>query len=54
MLNIAETEIEPSHGKTNNVVSEQVQHKPSCTSTKDGEGLEILELESSGTVLSVQ
>ena len=25
---------EPPHGKTNNVVSEQVRHKPSCTSTE--------------------
>ena len=25
---------EPSRGKTNNVVSEQVPHKPSCTSTE--------------------
>ena len=27
---------EPSRGKTNNVVSEQVRHKPSCASTEDG------------------
>ena len=27
---------EPPHGKTNNVVSERVWHKPSCTSTEDG------------------
>ena len=25
---------EPSGGKTNNVVSEQVRHKPACTSTE--------------------
>ena len=25
---------EPPHGKTNNVVSEQVRHKPTCTSTE--------------------
>ena len=25
---------EPPRGKTNNVVSEQVQHKPACTSTE--------------------
>ena len=31
--------------KTNNVVSKQVRHKPSCTSTKDGLTLEILDLE---------
>ena len=28
--------IEPSREKTNNVVSEQVRHKPGCTSTEDG------------------
>ena len=28
--------IEPHHEKTNNVVSEQFQHKPSCTSAADG------------------
>ena len=27
---------EPPRGKTNNVVSEQVRHKPGCTSTEDG------------------
>ena len=27
---------EPPHEKTNNVVSEQVRHKPSCTSTENG------------------
>ena len=27
---------EPSRGKTNNVVSEQVRHKPGCTSTEAG------------------
>ena len=26
---------EPSREKTNNVVSQQVRHKPSCTSTED-------------------
>ena len=26
--------IEPPRGKTNNVVSEQVRHKPSCTATE--------------------
>ena len=26
--------IEPPRGETNNVVSEQVQHKPTCTSTE--------------------
>ena len=28
--------LEPPRGKTNNVVSEQVQQKPGCTSTEDG------------------
>ena len=28
--------VEPRHGKTYAVVSEQVRHKPSCTSTADG------------------
>ena len=28
--------IEPPRGKTNNVVSEQVRHKPACTSTEAG------------------
>ena len=28
--------IEPPRGKTNNVVSDQVRHKPSCTSTEAG------------------
>ena len=27
---------EPCHENTNNVVSEQVQHKLSCTTTEDG------------------
>ena len=27
---------EPPRGKTNNVVSDQVRHKPACTSTEDG------------------
>ena len=33
---------EPTRGKTNNVVSEQVRHKSGCTSTEDGQRLEIL------------
>ena len=28
------SKFEPLHGKTNNVVSEQVGHKPTCTSTE--------------------
>ena len=43
----------PPRGKTNNVVSEQVRHKLSSTSTEDGKRLEILNLESRGIVLSV-
>ena len=39
--------------KTNNVVSEQVQYKLSCTSIEDGWRLEILDSESRGIVLSV-
>ena len=31
--------------KTNNLGSDQVRHKPSCTVTEDGERLEILDLE---------
>ena len=37
---------EPRHEKTNNVVSEHVRYKLSCTSTEDGLRLEILDLES--------
>ena len=35
-------------------VSNQVRHKPGCTATKDGQRLEISDLESRGIVLSVQ
>ena len=45
--------IEPPRGKTNNMVSEQIRHKPGCTSTEDGQRLESLDLESRGIVLSV-
>ena len=34
--NINSIKLEPHHEKTNNVVSEQVRHKPNCTSTEDG------------------
>ena len=44
---------EPRHEKPNKVVSEQVQHKPSCTSTEDGYRLEILYLKRRGNVLSM-
>ena len=42
--------IEPRHEKTNNVVSQQVRHKPSFTVTSTAESLD---LESTGIVLSV-
>ena len=45
---------EPVREKTNNVVSDHVQHKPGCTVTEDGSRLEILDLESRGIVLSMQ
>ena len=44
---------EPCHEETISVVLEQVQHKPSCTSTEDGWKLEISDVESRGTVLSL-
>ena len=44
--------IEPSHGKTNNVVSDQVRHKSSCTVTEAGWKLEISDLGRRGSVLS--
>ena len=31
-----EATFEPRHGKTNNVDSDQVSHKPGCTATGDG------------------
>ena len=34
-------------------VSDQVRHIPGCTTTKDGQRLEFLDLESRGIVLSV-
>ena len=43
---------EPPLGKTNNVVSEQVRHKPACTATEAGYKLENLELSRGGIVLS--
>ena len=36
--------------KTNNLGSDQVRHKPGCTSTEDGKRLETLDLESTGIV----
>ena len=46
------TSFEPPRGKTNNVVSEQVQQKLGCTSIEAGKKLEILELSRGGIVLS--
>ena len=43
---------EPPRGKTNNVVSEQVRHKPTCTVTEKSLKLEISDLSRRGTVLS--
>ena len=43
---------EPPRGKTNNVVSEQVRHKPACTSTEKSYKLEISDLSRRGIVLS--
>ena len=43
---------EPVRKKTNNLASNQVRHKLACTVTKDGERLEILDLESRGILLS--
>ena len=44
---------EPCHEKTNILVSERVRGKPGCTATEDGWRLEISDLESIGTVLSM-
>ena len=43
---------EPPRGQTNNVVSEQVRHKPTCTSTEKSYNLEISDLSRRGIVLS--
>ena len=43
---------EPPRGKTNNVVSEQVLHKPACTSTEKSWKLEISDLSRRGIVLA--
>ena len=34
IVSLAGIHNEPPRGKTNNVVSEQVRHKPACTSTE--------------------
>ena len=43
---------ESPHGKTNNLVSDQVRHKPTCTVTEKSYNLEISDLSRGGTVLS--
>ena len=46
MVNIRScSTVELPHEKNNNVVSKQVGHKPSCTSTEDSYRLEILDVE---------
>ena len=44
---------EPVPEKTNNLGSDQVQHKSACTVTEDGQKLEILNLRRRGIVLSM-
>ena len=46
------TKNEPRREKTNILVSDLVRHKPDCTSTEDGQRLEISDLESKGIILS--
>ena len=52
-VEILRRKYEPCREKTNSVVSEQVRHKPICTSTEDGYKLGILDLENRGIILSV-
>ena len=44
---------EPVHEKTNNLGSDQVQHKPACTVTEETQDLENLGISRGGNVLSV-
>ena len=44
---------EPRHEKTNVLVSDLVRHKPGCTATENGYGLESSYLGSIGIVLSM-
>ena len=46
------TYYEPPRGKTNNVVSDQFRHEPSCTAREAGQKLDILDLSRGGIVLS--
>ena len=41
---------EPPHEKTNNVIAEQVLHKPSCTSIEDDLRLENVNFERNCTI----
>ena len=45
---------EPVFEKTNNLDSDQVRHKPTCSVIEDGLKLEILDLDSKGIVLSLK
>ena len=47
-------EDESRREKTNNMVSDQVRHKSTCTSTEDGLRQDILDLESTAILISVQ
>ena len=51
--NTANKTNEPPRGKTNNVVLDQIRHKPGCSATEIGYRLQILDLESRGIILSV-
>ena len=51
-LDRSKTSFEPPRGKTNNVVSEQLRHKPTCTSTEKCKKLELSDLSRRGIVLS--
>ena len=44
---------EPVHEKTNNLGSDQVQHKPACTVTEETQNHENLGISRGGNVLSV-
>ena len=49
---IVRLQYEPPRRKTNIVVSEQVLHKPACTSTEKSQKPEISDLSRRGIVLS--
>ena len=52
MVNLFSRIYELCHEKTNNVVSEQVQHKPGCSATQNSKELEISDLRGSEIGLS--